>query len=49
MTIKERFKLTIEYFLKNNPDAETELTYQNPFELMVAVSFQLNALTRESI
>jgi endonuclease III len=36
MTIKERFKLTIEYFLKNNPLAETELTYRNPFELLVA-------------
>jgi endonuclease III len=37
MTIKERFKLTIEYFLKNNQVAETELTYRDPFELMVAV------------
>ena len=37
MTIKERFKQTIEYFLINQPIAETELTYTNPFELIVAV------------
>jgi len=37
MTIKERFRRTIEYFLINNPFAETELIYRNPFELIVAV------------
>jgi len=37
MTIKEKCKRTIEYFLINHPVAETELTYQNPFELIVAV------------
>jgi endonuclease-3 len=37
MTIKERFKRTIEYFLINHPIAETELSYNNPFELIVAV------------
>jgi endonuclease-3 len=37
MTIKERFKLTIEFFLINNPVAETELTYLDPFDLIVAV------------
>jgi endonuclease-3 len=37
MTIKERFRRTIEYFLINQPVAETELTYQDPFELIVAV------------
>ena len=37
MTIKERFKRTIEYFLIKYPVAETELTYQDPFELIVAV------------
>jgi endonuclease III len=37
MTIKKRIDLTISYFLKNNQSAETELTYLNPFELMVAV------------
>jgi endonuclease-3 len=37
MTIKERFKRTIEYFLANMPVAETELNYKDPFELIVAV------------
>jgi len=37
MTKKERYKLTIDYFLKNRPVAETELVYSDPFELIVAV------------
>jgi len=37
MTIKERYKKTIEYFLINRPVAETELSYSDPFELIVAV------------
>jgi len=37
MTLKEKYKKTIEYFLKNNPEADTELQYKNPFELLVAV------------
>jgi len=37
MTIKERYSRTIGYFLINHPLAETELTYQDPFELIVAV------------
>jgi len=37
MSIKERYKRTIEYFLTNIPEAETELTYKNPFELVVSV------------
>jgi endonuclease-3 len=37
MTIKERFERTIEYFLLSRPSPETELTYLNPFELIVAV------------
>jgi len=37
MTIKERFKRTIEYFLLTRPVVETELRYQDPFELIVAV------------
>jgi endonuclease III len=36
MTIKERYRLTIEYFLTTQPEPETELTYNNPFELIVA-------------
>lgn len=37
MTIKERYRLFVEYFSKANPTAETELHYSNPFELLVAV------------
>jgi len=33
----DRYQAVIAYFNKNNPLAETELTYQNPFELLVAV------------
>ncbi len=37
MTIKDRFQRTIDYFMLNQPVAETELNYRNPFELLVAV------------
>jgi endonuclease-3 len=37
MTVRERFDRTIKYFLINRPVAETELSYQDPFELIVAV------------
>jgi len=37
MTIKERYDFVIAYFLQNAPDAETELVYDNPFQLLVAV------------
>ncbi len=37
MTRKERFEKTIEYFSKHNPQAETELAYTNPYELIVSV------------
>ncbi|HUX97229.1 MAG TPA: endonuclease III [Bacteroidales bacterium] len=37
MTLKERYRKTIEYFLETNPFADTELEYDNPFELVVAV------------
>ncbi len=37
MTIKERYEFVIAYFLKNVPNAETELLYDNPFQLLVAV------------
>lgn len=37
MTKKERYAGIIEYFLQHNPNAETELHYHNPFELLVAV------------
>lgn len=37
MTVKERYRKTIEFFLKTDPDPETELEYHDPFELLVAV------------
>ncbi len=37
MVLKERYRRTIEYFLKNDPEPETELLYHDPFELIVAV------------
>lgn len=37
MTLKERYRRTIVYFLANRPDAETELTYTDSFGLIVSV------------
>jgi endonuclease-3 len=37
MTIKERYNRTIEYFQSVFPEAKTELVYEKPFELLVAV------------
>lgn len=37
MTKKERYEFVINYFQRNLPDAETELDYQDPYELLVAV------------
>lgn len=37
MTKKERYRFVIDYFLQHAPDAETELIYDNPFHLLVAV------------
>lgn len=37
MTLKERYKRTIEYFMINRPVAETELSFSDPFGLIVAV------------
>ncbi|MEP7079521.1 MAG: endonuclease III [Ginsengibacter sp.] len=37
MIKKERYKFVINYFIKNNPDAETELIYDSPYQLLVAV------------
>lgn len=37
MTKKERFQYVIDYFEKHAPDAETELLYDNTYQLLVAV------------
>jgi endonuclease-3 len=37
MTKKERYGFVISYFKEHAPNAETELIYDNPFQLLVAV------------
>ena len=37
MTKAERYQFVIDYFLKHSPNAETELLYDDPYELLVAV------------
>jgi endonuclease-3 len=37
MTKSERYRFVIEYFQQYAPDAETELTFENPYQLLVAV------------
>jgi len=37
MTKKERYQHILDYFQKNVPEAETELLYDNPYQLLVAV------------
>lgn len=37
MTLKERYAFTLDWFSQNIPNAETELIYDNPYQLLVAV------------
>ncbi|MBK0383756.1 endonuclease III [Pedobacter sp. SD-b] len=37
MLKKERYQAFVEYFSDKQPEAETELNYSNPFELLIAV------------
>jgi endonuclease-3 len=37
MTRKERFQFVLDYFSRHNPDAETELLYDSPYQLLVSV------------
>ncbi|MGI8950678.1 MAG: endonuclease III [Chitinophagaceae bacterium] len=37
MSREERFEFVIDYFQRHNPNAETELIYDNPYQLLVAV------------
>jgi endonuclease III len=37
MTTKERYQAVIDFFSEHAPDAETELLYDNPYQLLVAV------------
>jgi endonuclease-3 len=37
MTRKQRYDFVLDYFSKHKPDAETELLYDSPFQLLVSV------------
>ncbi len=37
MTLKQRYHFVLEYFQETVPEAETELIYDNPFQLLVSV------------
>ncbi len=37
MTLKQRYQFVLKYFEKEIPEAETELIYDNPFQLLVSV------------
>ena len=37
MTRKEKYQFVIQYFQEHSPDAETELIYDSPFQLLVSV------------
>ena len=37
MTKKERYRFVINYFFQNSPEAKTELLYDDPYQLLVAV------------
>ena len=37
MTKNERYKFFLDYFLQHAPDAETELVFDSPYQLLVAV------------
>lgn len=37
MTKKEKYQFVIDYFEKHLPNAETELVYKNPYQLLVSV------------
>ncbi len=37
MTRKERYRFVIDYFTEHAPEPETELVYDNPYQLLVAV------------
>jgi endonuclease-3 len=38
MTRKERYQFVLDYFSTHSPDAETELLYDSPYQLLVAVA-----------
>ncbi len=46
MLKQERYRLFVDYFSKHQPEAETELHYTNPYELLVAVSLSAQCTDR---
>ncbi len=38
MTKQQRYQAVIDYFTEHSPDAETELIFDNPYQLLVAVA-----------
>ena len=46
MTKKERFQYILNWFAQNMPEAESELNYSNPFELLVAVMLSAQCTDR---
>jgi endonuclease-3 len=37
LSLRNRYQVVLSYFQENNPHAETELLYDNPYQLLVAV------------
>ena len=49
MKISERYKFVIAYFLEHAPEAETELIYDDPFQLLVSVILSFTIYIRSEI
>lgn len=47
MTKKERYNFVIDYFQKNMPEAKTELIFDNPYQLLVAVMLSAQCTDKE--
>lgn len=48
MTVKERYSKVLELFASAMPVAETELHYENPFQLLVAVILSAQCTDKRS-
>lgn len=48
MTKKDRYAYIIDYFTEHAPDAATELIYDNPFQLLVAVVLSAQCTDKKS-
>jgi len=47
MILKDKFKFVIEYFEENMPVAESELNFDNPYQLIVAVILSAQCTDKE--